>query len=221
MDQQQPPVPPTPDPFQQPPAPRSQTPDPFSAYAPPPQKKASKTWLYILLGVLGLCVVCGIIGVIAYNVLTPQISQVMEQVQETVVVQLQPTLEAAQGPVSGQDFVGGNPYITGVTMARNVSGEMLDPQDPTMVFGSSDTFHAVTAIVDAPEGTRFRAAWYAVDVGSAAEPNTLIDSNDLTAGDSRNLDFSLTPASNWPSGTYRVEIYVNDTLDRVIHFSVE
>jgi hypothetical protein len=153
----------------------------------------------------------------------------MEQVQATMEVQLQPTLEVqiqptrsvAQGPVSGEDYVGGNPYITGVTMARNVSGELLEPQDPTMVFSASDTFHAVTTIADAPEGTRFRAAWYAVDVGSAAEPNTLIDSNDLTAGDSRNLDFSLTPASNWPSGTYRVEISVNDTLDRVIHFSVE
>lgn len=199
MDPQQPPVPPP----------------PYSNYAPPPEKK-NRTWLYILLGAIGLCVICVIVGIVGYSLLTPQITEVFQSVESTLEVQVPQDQATGQ-----QDFVGGNPLITGVTMARNVSGEMLDPVDPTMVFGASDTFHAVTAIEDAPEGTRFRADWYAVDVGGAAAPNTFIDGNELTAGETRNLDFSLSPSTNWPSGTYRVEIYVNDTLDRVIHFNVQ
>ncbi len=223
MNPQQPPVPPTP--------------DPFSAYTPPPQKKASKTWLYILLGVLGLCVVCAIIGVVGYNMIRPSVNEALEQVQGTLEVQVQEATSAVQvplataapaqpqtqsyDPASGQDFNGNNPYISDVTMARGTSGDMLDPTDPTMVFGSSDTFHAVVSIKDAPENTVFHADWYAVDVGTAADPNTFIDGNDLTAGGSRNLDFSLSPNTGWPSGKYRVEISVNGTLDRVIHFTVE
>lgn len=201
---------------QEPPVP--QTPDPFAAYTPPPQPKKSKTWLYILLGVVGLCVVCGIIGIIGWNLVRPQVTEMMDQVQSTVEVQLQPT-QAAHN--LNQDFIGGNMYISGVTLARGVSGELYDPVDPTTVFSSGDTFHAVVAIQDAPEGTVFRADWYAVDVGSAAAPDTLIDGNELTAGQSRNLDFSLTPNTGWPTGSYRVEIRVNGTLDRVHFFSVE
>jgi hypothetical protein len=199
MDPQQPPVPPP----------------PYSSYAPPPEKK-NRTWLYILLGAIGLCIICVVVGIVGYSLLTPQITEVFQSVESTLEVQVPQDQATGQ-----QDFVGGNPLIVGVTMARNVSGEMLDPVDPTMVFGPADTFHAVTAIEDAPEGTRFRADWYAVDVGGAAAPNTFIDGNELTAGETRNLDFSLSPSTNWPSGTYRVEIYVNDTLDRVIHFNVQ
>ncbi|HEY9089060.1 MAG TPA: hypothetical protein VIO36_12885 [Anaerolineaceae bacterium] len=230
MDQE-PPVPQTPDPFaayreqqQQPPQPPP-TPDPFSAYQQPvPPQKKSKTWLYILLGVVGLCVVCGVIGLVGWNMLRPQVDEVMNQVQSTLEVQMQST-QAVQNVPNGQnvnqDFIGGNPYISQVTMASGVSGEMYDPVNPTTVFTSSDTFHAVVAIQDAPEGTVFRADWYAVDVGDAAAPNTFIDGNELTAGDTRNLDFSLTPNTGWPTGTYRVEIRVNGTLDRVHFFSVQ
>mgnify|MGYP000886283404 CR=1 FL=1 len=197
------------------PQPPSVPPPPYSNYAPPPEKK-NRTWLYILLGAIGLCVICVIVGIVGYSLLTPQITEVFQSVESTLEVQVPQNQTTGQ-----QDFVGGNPLIVGVTMARNVSGEMLDPVDPTMVFGASDTFHAVTAIEDAPEGTRFRADWYAVDVGGAAAANTFIDGNELVAGQTRNLDFSLSPSTNWPSGTYRVEIYVNDTLDRVIHFNVQ
>ena len=100
--------------------------------------------------------------------------------------------------------------VKSVTLAKGVQGDQNEPVDPTRVFAPQDkTIHAVVAIQDAPADTKFSAAWYAVDVGQAAAPNTLIDKTDITTDGSRNIDFTLTSQNVWPAGTYRVEISVN------------
>ncbi len=106
-------------------------------------------------------------------------------------------------------------------MAKDTQGDNKDPVNPTTVFAPSAIFHAVVEIDKAPANTKFTAAWYVVDVGSAAAPNSAIDSTDLTTDGTRNIDFTLKPASTWPVGTYRVEISVNDVLDTVTTFSVK
>lgn len=111
--------------------------------------------------------------------------------------------------------------ITEVVMAKGTEGEALDPVDPTTVFSPDSVIHAVTKIKDAPANTKFSAAFYVVDVGNAATPGQLISSYDLTADGTRNLDFNLQPTSNWPTGTYRVEISVNGTVDQVVEYSVQ
>lgn len=111
--------------------------------------------------------------------------------------------------------------ISKVTMAKDTQGDQRDPVGPTKVFTPNAIIHAVTAIQDAPADTKFTAVWYAVNVGSAADCNTKIDTNDLTTDGSRNIDFSLSPTKSWPSGTYRVEIFVNDQLDQFVAFSVK
>ena len=112
-------------------------------------------------------------------------------------------------------------FITSVTMAKDTQGDQLDAVNPTTVFGSTDVIHAVVAISGAPDNTVFEAVWNTVDVGSSNENHTQIDSSQLTAGGTRNLDFTLSPSSTWPSGTYDVEIYVNGTLDQIVNFSVQ
>jgi hypothetical protein len=111
--------------------------------------------------------------------------------------------------------------ISSVTMAEGTKGAEKEPVNPTTLFKPNSVFHAVVRIQNAPANTEVKAAWYATDVGDAAPCNTSIDSNELTAGGSRNIDFSLTPSTQWPEGTYRVEIFVNGTLDRVVNFSVK
>ncbi|MBI4785971.1 MAG: hypothetical protein HY782_02860 [Chloroflexi bacterium] len=110
--------------------------------------------------------------------------------------------------------------IANVTTALGVKGDLKEPENPTLVFPPSATFHAVVAIQNAPPNTTFAAVWYALDVGGAADCNSEIDQTELTTDGSRNLDFSLTPTNRWPVGSYRVEIYVNDVLDRAVNFSV-
>jgi hypothetical protein len=112
-------------------------------------------------------------------------------------------------------------YVDTVTMAEDTRGDLKEPVNPTTVFKTSSVFHAVVAIADAPDDTKFGAVWYAVDVGNAAPCNSLIDQTELNSGGSRNIDFHLTPTNKWPVGTYRVEIYVNDDLDTVVNFSVK
>jgi hypothetical protein len=111
--------------------------------------------------------------------------------------------------------------ITEVVMAEGTEGEELDPVNPTTVFSPDAIIHAVAKIEDAPSNTLFTAAFYVQDVGDAAEPDTLISSSDLTADGTRNLDFTLTPTTTWPPGTYRVEISINGVLDQVVEYTVE
>jgi len=108
--------------------------------------------------------------------------------------QAQPTVPSSGSQPSG--------YITQVVMAKDTQGDNKDPVNPTEVFASSATFHAVVSIQDAPA-------------------NSLIDSTDLTTDGSRNIDFTLKPNSKWPAGTYRVEISVNGVVDTVKTFSVK
>jgi hypothetical protein len=130
-----------------------------------------------------------------------------------------PTAAPQSGSSSGQPNPSG--IITQVVMAKNTTGDAKDPVDPTTVFGTNATIHAVVKIKDAPANTAFKAAWYVTDVGGAAKADTLIDSTDLTSDGTRNLDFTLAPTSTWPAGKYRVEISVNGKLDQVVAYTVQ
>jgi hypothetical protein len=113
--------------------------------------------------------------------------------------------------------------IDKVTMAKGTQGSALDPVNPTMVFASNDIFHAVVHLNNASTDTVVKAIWYAVGAGSSEQNNKVLDSTDYTASGTGNIDFSLTPTgtTNWPTGTYQVEIYINHVLDQVVNFSVQ
>ncbi len=112
-------------------------------------------------------------------------------------------------------------YVDDVVMAKNTEGEEKIPVGETSVFNPADIFHAVVILNEAPEDTTFTANWFVTDVGPDIACNSSIDSTNVTTSGTRNLDFTLTPDSQWPTGTYRVEIYVNDVLESVEEFSVQ
>jgi hypothetical protein len=123
--------------------------------------------------------------------------------------------------VPTEDAPSSSGIITDVILARDVEGVDLNPVDPTTVFNSDSIVHAVVQIEDAPANTNFTAEFYVVDVGDAAQPNSLITSTDLVADGTRYLDFNLTPTTSWPAGTYRVDILVNGELDQSVEYTVE
>ena len=127
--------------------------------------------------------------------------------------QTQATCPAATPKSSG--------YINEVIMAEGTQGADKQPANPNTTFKPSAVFHAVVRTQNAPANTNFKATWCVTDVGSATAPNSLIDQTDLSTDGSRNIDFTLSPATTWPVGTYRVLISVNGVVDTVKNFSVK
>jgi len=122
---------------------------------------------------------------------------------------------------------GDNGIITGVTLAKSVKGSdpnNVTPVNPTKIFSPTDKIYIVVAIKNAPDGTKVTAKWYVVDAGSAAKANSLIASTDLTRSGTLNLPFSITPANAahaWPAGSYRVEVYIDDSRVKTLDYSVK
>ena len=220
MDTQPPPPgqPLVPPPAGQPPYPYNNPP----GYPPPAPQKNSRVWLYVVLGILGLCLVCGIVGALAFGFSTSRITSKVRELQPTLE-SMTNQIETSLPPSAGSSTQAAAPsgFITNITMASGVQGDNFTPVGATTTFTSKDTFHAVVEIQDAPASTRFKADWYAVNVGGTAKPNTRIEGNEIVTDGSRNLDFTLKPDSNWPAGTYRVEISVNGTLEQTVQFRVK
>ena len=70
--------------------------------------------------------------------------------------------------------------------------------------------------------TKVKTVWTAVDVGDAAPANTKIDEAELTMDAAGNAHFTLSQPSSgtWPVGKYKVEIYLDDKLDRTLEYTV-
>jgi hypothetical protein len=117
---------------------------------------------------------------------------------------------------------GGPTGITNAVMAKNVQGDAKDPVDVTNSFPADQAlFHAVVTVSNLASGSKVKAVWTVVDVGSAASPDTKITETEVTVEGSRNVDFTLTPnAGQLPPGKFKVEIYLNDKLDRTLQFTV-
>lgn len=88
----------------------------------------------------------------------------------------------------------------------------------TTTFAPDNNFYLQVDLANAPDDTKVKAAWTAVSV-TGVEPNTPLDDVELTQG-SGLLTFDLTNNQLWPAGDYKVDIYLNDKLDRTLTFRV-
>ena len=119
------------------------------------------------------------------------------------------------------------------TLACSLGGELSlsnvrtafdeDAKQPTSVFAPSDAVYVVADLANAPVGTVVVSKWYYVSVEGIA-PNTLIDDADITIeeeGFSGTVHFFFPAGTNWPVGTYAVELYLNGTLIDTATFTVQ
>lgn len=90
----------------------------------------------------------------------------------------------------------------------------------TAVFAPEDTFYCIVTLANAPDDTTVKAVWTAVDV-EGEEPNTQIDEAETTSDGNNVLTFNLTIDTAWPVGKYKVDLYLNGTLDRTLEFEVQ
>jgi len=91
---------------------------------------------------------------------------------------------------------------------------------PTSVYGPADVFYAIVDLANASDSTEVRAVWTAINVAGEA-PNTLIDEVSIQSRDAL-LTFDLANTGMlWPSGTYKVDLYLNGDLETTLNFQVQ
>lgn len=109
-------------------------------------------------------------------------------------------------------------YVDQVNMAKDNNGE---PGDSATTFSPDDrTIHCVIKLNKAKAGTAIRFVWKAVDVKGIRSGE--FQKIDYTTNSFENIVHGhLTYPEDWPKGTYQVEVYINDALDKTISYSVE
>ncbi len=98
-----------------------------------------------------------------------------------------------------------------------------DGKDTTSVFSPNDAIYVVADLSNAPAGTVVSSRWYALSVEGEA-PNTFIDEAVITIEQdsfSGSVHFFFPAGSNWPVGTYAVELYLDGELIQTVTYSVQ
>lgn len=87
----------------------------------------------------------------------------------------------------------------------------------TTEFTTDQPFIYIVDLANAPDDTKVKAVWYSVDDAGTA---TQFVEKEMVTGKSP-ITFSATNNGPWPVGKYKVELYLNDKLDRTQEFSVK
>lgn len=89
----------------------------------------------------------------------------------------------------------------------------------TTVFSQDAIFFAMVDLKNAPDDTKLKAVWTVVDAEDT-EPNLVVNETEITSGDAL-IHFKLENTDYlWPIGQYKVDIFLNDTLDKTLTFEV-
>lgn len=106
----------------------------------------------------------------------------------------------------------------------NIANAWMDSTEegnnPTTVYSQDAIFYAMIDLKNAPDDTKLKAVWTAVDA-QETEKNLILTETEITTG-SGLVHFQLeNPEYLWPVGAYKVDIYLNDTLDKTLTFEVQ
>ena len=109
-------------------------------------------------------------------------------------------------------------YVDKIYMAKDQNGE---PGDETTSFSAGDrTVHCVINLNKAKKGTAVKFVWKAVDVDGMKSGE--FKSIDYTTNSFENkVHGHLTYSTDWPTGKYQVEVWINGNLDKTIDYSIE
>ncbi|GAB4455025.1 MAG: hypothetical protein Fur0044_49400 [Anaerolineae bacterium] len=107
--------------------------------------------------------------------------------------------------------------------SANISEAKLakDPEgsQPTTTFAQDEAFYCVVQLANAPDDTHVKAVWTVIEAENT-DPNLVINETKIDSGDGQ-IHFDLTNDKLWPAGKYKVDLYLNDKLDRTLEFQVE
>jgi hypothetical protein len=115
--------------------------------------------------------------------------------------------------------LGSGTFIKEIHMAKD-NGRGA-PGDETDSFAPDDrTIHCVANLKDSKAGTQMMFSWWIVDADGTK--NKKFKDIDYTTGALENVVHGhLTAPKDWPTGKYKVQVYVNGNLDKTVAYTVE
>ena len=108
------------------------------------------------------------------------------------------------------------PMVEALTMASKVD-EGNNPANSTTTFSKTDTIWAVADITGTGIGTPVESRWFHVTSNQQINSNTVTTTS---AGEHR-LPFFISKPDGWPTGDYRVDIYINGNMLKSQTFQVQ
>ena len=95
------------------------------------------------------------------------------------------------------------------------------PGAHTNTFGAGDhTIHCVATLKEAKAGTEMKFSWWIVDADG--DQNKKIKDIDYTTKPLENVVHGhLSLPTDWPTGKYNVQVYVDGNLDKTVPYSVQ
>jgi hypothetical protein len=118
----------------------------------------------------------------------------------------------------GNGSAGSGAVIEEVHMAED-SGNGQPGASTNLFSPENRTIHCVAKLADAKSGTTLRFSWFIVDAGGSQ--NQKVKDIDYTTSERENVVHSnLTLPNDWPTGKYKVEVFVNGKLEKTAQFSV-
>ncbi|HVU11935.1 MAG TPA: hypothetical protein VHD90_11685 [Phototrophicaceae bacterium] len=107
--------------------------------------------------------------------------------------------------------------ITSITLARD-DGSGSPGQTVTDFKPTDHTFYATVTLDHLETGLKVKLTWVAVDAGG--ETNKEIDSSEFSALVANTINGKLSLPNDWPTGKYRLDVYLNDALAQSQSFNV-
>ncbi len=115
--------------------------------------------------------------------------------------------------LSGCDIIGDSPSIDDIVLTTALDASYC-PVDDVTTFPPESPFYCSVKVSDLRIGSTLRSRWY------FGEQFVEEINYEVQAGGSGCVGFELTSPNPWPRGGYRVEVYLNDQLERMATFAV-
>ena len=113
--------------------------------------------------------------------------------------------------------------LSKATMCNSVDSETREPVEPTSVF-SPDTpeIFCSVSLSNAPSDTEVSSEWIYVEGEMEDASDYLIDEVSIITDGTRYVSFSIPkPDSGWPTGDYKVVLYLDGTEKTSVTFKVQ
>jgi hypothetical protein len=94
--------------------------------------------------------------------------------------------------------------------------------DPVKSFKPGDTFAVLVILSEAQPGTKLKAVWIDTQGEKILEKKIeLTEENTKGVEEANRINFTLSHDKPFPTGDYKVEIYLNGELEKTLEFTVK